>query len=31
MVVRQPRPEVTGAIDALQLSGAPPVGVLLAT
>jgi Mrp family chromosome partitioning ATPase len=31
MVVRQPRPEVTGAIDALQHSGAPPVGVLLAT
>jgi Mrp family chromosome partitioning ATPase len=30
MVVRQPRPEVTGAIDAMQSSGAPPIGVLLA-
>jgi Mrp family chromosome partitioning ATPase len=31
MVVRQPRPEVTGAIDAMQNSGAPPIGVLLAS
>jgi Mrp family chromosome partitioning ATPase len=31
MVVRQPRPEVTGAIDAMQNNGAPPIGVLLAS
>ncbi len=30
MVVRRSRPEVTGAIDAMQNAGAPPIGVLLA-
>jgi Mrp family chromosome partitioning ATPase len=31
MVARNERPEVSGAIDAMQNSGAPPIGVLLAS
>jgi Mrp family chromosome partitioning ATPase len=31
MVVRQARPEVTGAIKAMQDTGVPPIGVVLAT
>ncbi|HEY1708742.1 MAG TPA: exopolysaccharide transport family protein [Rhizomicrobium sp.] len=31
MVVRQPRPEVIGAIEAMQNTGVPPIGVVLAT
>jgi succinoglycan biosynthesis transport protein ExoP len=31
MVVREPRPAVTGAINAMQNTGSPPIGVVLAT